>query len=171
MTLASTQYQQCQTNFSTNPQPYLTFKDEDPRTLTLDHLSSSRPSVALSKSQKSVSARSRQSLGRLSGRSHRTSTTLKYTVNYSQSLAQMSTNLGVYGALTELKLRERAELEEEIRVNKLASKALKKESLACLREEQDCRREVEKMAKVTERKREERMLMERESQEIRELLP
>ena len=83
----------------------------------------------------------------------------------------MSSNLGVYGDLTGIKLQERSALAGEIKANKLAIKALKKESLGCLREEQDYRREIEKMAKVTERKREERLLMVKEIQEIRELLP
>ena len=45
-----------------------------------------------------------------------------YSVNYTESLNQMAANLSVYGQLTEIKNKERNELETNIRATKLAIK-------------------------------------------------
>lgn len=83
----------------------------------------------------------------------------------------MAANLGIYGRMTEFKARERAQLETQIMQARQATKALKKESLALLRLEQDFRREGAKHATVLNRLREERLQMRKELDEIREVLP
>ena len=83
----------------------------------------------------------------------------------------MASNLGIYNKMTEVKVKERDELEAQIKRNRLAIKALKKESLALLRSEQDFRREAFKVQKVLSRKQEERFFMQKEIAEIKEQLP
>jgi|LauGreDrversion4_2_1035121.scaffolds.fasta_scaffold1007341_1 hypothetical protein len=57
----------------------------------------------------------------------------------------MASNLGIYNKMTEVKVKERDELTAQIKRDRLAIKALKKESLALLRNEQDFRREAFKV--------------------------
>ena len=83
----------------------------------------------------------------------------------------MAANLGIYSRMMEVKARERDELEAQIKQARAATKALKKESLALLRSEQDFRREVFKQEKVLARVREERLTMRKELAEIGEVLP
>lgn len=83
----------------------------------------------------------------------------------------MSKNLSVYGALTDLKVKERTELEQQIKQLKLAIKHTQEEALKAEKKEQDFRREVLKVSKVKKRKGEENLFMYKEIQEIKELLP
>lgn len=83
----------------------------------------------------------------------------------------MSKNLSVYGALTDVKIKERQELEEQIKQLKLAIKHTQEEALKAEKKEQDFRREVYVVSKVQKRKGEENQHMQREIQEIKELLP
>lgn len=106
-----------------------------------------------------------------SGNTNQQPEDLKYTVGYAESLQQMSKNLSVYGALTEIKLKERQELEDQIKQLKLAIKHTQEEALKAEKKEQDFRRELAKVSKVHKRKNEENQYMLREIQEIKELLP
>lgn len=63
------------------------------------------------------------------------------------------------------------ELKEEIRKVKLAIKNGRKMALEALKGEQDARRELEKVSRVKERKHEDRLHIQREMQEIKELIP
>ena len=96
---------------------------------------------------------------------------IKYTVSYAESLQQMSKNLSVYGTLTELKLKERQELDAQIKQMKLAIKHTQEVALQAEKKEQDFRRELAKVSKVHKRKTEENLYMLKEIQEIKELLP
>lgn len=83
----------------------------------------------------------------------------------------MAKNLGVYGSLTEVKVKEKEVLVKQIKDMKFAIKSTKKNTKEMKKNEEDYNREVVKLQKVIDRKREERFFMQKEMQEIRELIP
>lgn len=110
--------------------------------------------------------------GKSSEMSTRTNTEdFGYAVSYTDSLQQMARNLSVYGQLHEVKLKEKLELEAQIKASKLAIKHIQQETLAQVKKEQDFRRETQKISKVKVRKGEENYHMAIEIQEIKELIP
>ena len=91
----------------------------------------------------------------------------RLTVNYADSLQEMTKSLYVYNDLFTLKTQEKASLLSHIIFLRLSLKHISEESTALRAEEADVRRDMRKVKRVSKRKGEENYFSSREIQEIR----